>query len=597
MKWFSIIVISLSLSLTQVARATDQDPAGKILVRWKGGSKISTVTVSDVPAVVSLLQADSRVDHVEADASRHISNTPNDPYFASNVLLHLEQSNDHDIDASTAWDTTTGSADVLIAVIDTGVDTDHPDLVDNIWTNPNEIPNNGIDDDNNGYIDDVHGWDFVEDDNDPSSTPTSSSYDNTVVVHGTHVAGLIGAVGNNGVGVVGVNWTVRIMPLRVFDDQGNSSMSEVLDAIAYAQANGAKVMNMSYGGTTFSQFESDAITNAAAAGVLSVAAAGNENVNLNVTPEYPACYTSVIGVGATDSNDDMASFSNYGTDCVDVAAPGESILSTVYVDNTGLFPNEYDFLSGTSMSTPIVSGIAGLILAVQPGFSTSQITDFITSSADDIGIPAFGSGRVNAASAVAAAVADLRPSKVIIKAYTNSHKTVRIKRYTRTAESTPYFSWAKPASFNTVAEYYLQWGKHLNQRSQGITRLLPHYKPSAIHGDDVVYHFRVFAIDDQGTLSDQAGFRYRIDTVVPAPSLQSVQLLSPGNRITWKMAKHQHVEKYTVYRSTHANKSFKRIAHGITVTTYTDKTGIPGHTYYYKIRAIDDLGNKSTLSL
>jgi len=580
-----IMVVVCLLFSHQYAQASSQT-SGKVLVRWKGEQRIHTISVTDVPAVVNVLKLDSRVDHVEADVARSISVIPNDPDFSkqiNNDTTHLE----------IAWDTTTGSDQVVIAVLDTGLDMNHPDLVDNIWTNPNEVPNNGIDDDNNGYVDDVHGWDFVENDNDPDPTPTSSLYNETVVIHGTHVAGLIGAVGNNTIGVTGVNWTVQLMPLRVFDDQGNSSVAAVLDAISYATANGAKVMNMSYGGQTSSQFEADAIAQAATAGVLSVAAAGNESVNINSNPEYPACYDEVIGVGATDSNDQLASFSNYGSNCVDLAAPGDTIFSTLYNDGTAAFPDEYGYLSGTSMATPVVSGTAGLLLAIHPDLTPEQLTTFITSSADDISIPELGAGRVNVAQAIAKVLAALQPNPVAtITAYQNSKQKKIINNNTRSTARAPYFTWKKPSAVHDdVVGYYVQWGD-----APEVYQTKPHYQAAIGNSDDVVYRLSVVTVDSQGRLSDVTSFRYRLDTIIPTPTKLAIQSHAGGNQLAWQAPKHQHAQSYIVYRSIHAQKGFRAIAKNVSVAHYRDTNIQPQHTYYYKVRAIDDLGNQSVLS-
>jgi subtilisin family serine protease len=239
---------------------------------------------------------------------------------------------DVDIDAPEAWDITTGNSNVVVAVLDSGVDYNHPDLINNMWTNPGEIAGNGLDDDNNGMIDDVRGWDFVDDDNDPMDSDD----------HGTHVAGTIAAEGNNGNGITGVVWTAQIMPLRFLNAFGSGSVADAIEAIDYAIENGANIVNASYGSYTSSTAERDAIVRARDAGILFVAAAGNDNWNNDsATKHYPSGYdlANIIAVAATDESDARASFSNYGVTSVDVAAPGTSILSarpdrqTVWSDN------------------------------------------------------------------------------------------------------------------------------------------------------------------------------------------------------------------------------------------------------------------------
>jgi subtilisin family serine protease len=224
---------------------------------------------------------------------------------------------DADIDALEAWDVTTGSSDVVVAVIDSGVDINHPDLAANIWTNTAEIANNLIDDDGNGYVDDVNGWDFHNNDNAPHDPHG----------HGTHVAGTIAAVGDNATGVTGVSWSAKIMPLRFLDAFGVGDTANALDAIDYASAMGADVINNSWGGGGFSQALKDAIE---ASGAVVVCAAGNSGFNTDLTPHYPSSYNSanIISVAASDQDDQLAGFSNFGAVSVDVAAPGTNIYSS-----------------------------------------------------------------------------------------------------------------------------------------------------------------------------------------------------------------------------------------------------------------------------
>ncbi len=261
-----------------------------------------------------------------------------------------------DISATDAWDIETGSHDVVIGVIDSGVAYDHPDLINNVWTNEDEIPNNGIDDDNNGFIDDVHGWDFVNDDNNPSDYSKDMYGDG----HGTHVAGTITARGNNSTGITGVMWQAQIMPLQIFDLFKTNSFLEgiiqlirIISAIDYAVDNGAKIINCSFGGPLYSQFQCDACNYAHQNGVLVVVSAGNENKNNDVNPSYPASYDlpNIISVAATNELDELALYSNYGLQTVDVAAPGGSglapnIYSTTPPERITLFYD--DFESGGS---------------------------------------------------------------------------------------------------------------------------------------------------------------------------------------------------------------------------------------------------------
>ena len=350
--------------------------AGEVLVKFKGGAtdlyaksllnQIKARQIQDFPFInvqrlkvpdskklpeyLELLRSDPQVEYAEPNYIIKAYRTPNDPDFSKLWGLHNTGQTggtaDADIDAPEAWDSQTGSSNTIIAVIDSGVNYDHEDLTNNIWSNPGETPNNGKDDDGNGLIDDIRGWDFVNNDNDPLD-------DNG---HGTHVAGIIAAVGNNSKGVAGVNWSAKIMSLKFLDKDGSGNTADAISAIQYAIDNGAKVLNSSWGSTDFSQALRDAIIATHNAGTLFVAAAGNDNKDNDVNPEYPASYKvpNIVSVAATTHKDTLASFSNYGATTVHAAAPGESIYSTSFL-------NSYQYLSGTSQATPYVSGLAGLI--------------------------------------------------------------------------------------------------------------------------------------------------------------------------------------------------------------------------------------------
>jgi len=281
---------------------------------------------------------------------------PNDPLFDDLWALKNTGQNGGvagaDMEAALAWDYLTSAANVLVAVIDTGIDYSHPDLSSNMWVNANEIPENGLDDDGNGFIDDIYGWDFCNDDYNPRDDH----------FHGTHVAGTIGAVGNNNYGVVGVCWKVRIMALKFLSATGSGAISDAIDAVYYATDNGARVLNNSWGGGGYSDLLHAAIEYAASSNVLFVAAAGNSGENADVYPHYPSSYgnENVLSVAATDSSDELAGFSNYGALTVDVAAPGVSILSTYPVSHAS---GPFHAISGTSMATPQVVGLAALLLS------------------------------------------------------------------------------------------------------------------------------------------------------------------------------------------------------------------------------------------
>jgi subtilisin family serine protease len=343
-----------------------------------------TVTV---PQALARFRRQPEVLYAEPNFRLHLTgedpvrNLPNDFDFDKLwSLRNTDQPGGADIRAVEAWHYGTGSRRVKVAVIDTGMDYFHPDLAANIETT-GDIPGNGTDDDGNGYADDVHGYDFVSHDGDPLD-----DHD-----HGTHVAGIIGAVGDNNIGISGVCWNVTLMALKAFNEAGDASMDNVVEAIEYAIDNGAQIINASWGHSDKSRALADAVAAADAAGILVVAAAGNENSD---APFYPAALDHVISVAATGRDDHRTRFSNYGAR-IDVAAPGELIYST-------LPDNSYDYFSGTSMSAPHVTGLAALVLSDHPEFSNRDIANILRNAVDPVLIDGkpIGTGRINAAKAV-----------------------------------------------------------------------------------------------------------------------------------------------------------------------------------------------------
>ena len=334
---------------------------------------------SDVPSAVRNYKKSGLVEYAEPDYIMRSSATPDDPYYLDGSLWGLHNTgqdggtSDADIDAPEGWDTSHDASDVVVAVIDTGVNYEHEDLAANMWTNPGEIPGNSIDDDNNGYVDDVYGINAI----DWYGTPGDPMDD---CGHGTHVAGMIGAVGNNDTGVARVAWQTKIMACKFLDNGGSGSTSDAITCIDYALGMGAKVVNASWGSTYPSQALEGAIDGAGFwGGIIFVAAAGNSGNNADNWPEFPAACSldNIVSVGATDRNDALASFSNYGAECVDIAAPGVDIMSTWY-------DGSYCELSGTSMAAPHVSGAVALLRQMHPSESYVQIINRLLGSAEPI---------------------------------------------------------------------------------------------------------------------------------------------------------------------------------------------------------------------
>jgi subtilisin family serine protease len=316
------------------------------------------------------------VNFVEQNFLIYLHRSPKDPRFTE--LWALQNTGQTvrgragragaDISATKAWDITVGDPSIVVAVIDTGVDYRHPDLAPNMWQSK-DTPGNGVDDDANGYIDDTFGYDFGDSSPDPKDNHG----------HGTHVAGTIAAVGDNGEGVTGVIWKGRIMAIKIADRRGAISVSNAVAAIGYAIQNGASVINASWGGPANSRALLEAIEEAHKANIVFVAAAGNDSLDNDRVPEFPCNYpvANIICVAATDSNDDLASFSNYGLRTVHIAAPGVNVLS--------LFPgSSYRFSDGTSMAAPHVAGVAALVRSREKGIRNTEVVRRILASVDKL---------------------------------------------------------------------------------------------------------------------------------------------------------------------------------------------------------------------
>jgi subtilisin family serine protease len=366
---------------------------------------VISVDPDDADRTVRKLERERFVDYVEPNYVVRAARLPNDHDFAEQWGLrnlgHFGGKLGADIGTVAAWDVTVGGA-VPVAVVDTGVAFKHPDLASNAWINPGD-PVNGKDDDGDGFTDDVSGADFLNTDSNPDDDGG----------HGTHVAGIIGAQGNNSIGVTGVNWEAQVMGLKFLDGNGEGNTADAAAAIDFAVDHGARVINASWGGPAFSQALYSAIRRANENGVLVVAAAGNDGVNTDSSPDYPAAFDlpNLISVAATDRSDRLVDFSNYGAKTVDLAAPGDDVYSTVPSVSD---PSGYAAFSGTSMAAPFVAGAAALYLSKFPQATLDQLRAALLTTVDPLPTLAgktVSGGRLNIAKALGAASPSTAPQR------------------------------------------------------------------------------------------------------------------------------------------------------------------------------------------
>jgi len=366
------ILVKFREASSEAARETARRRIGaRRIRRFQHLGGIEHLHVADAVQALAALRNDPAVESAELDGVVRPLTQPNDPYFPVQWALHntgqvvgiRTGTPDADVDAPEAWAISQGDPNFVIAVIDSGMQMNHPDLADRLWTNPGEIPGNGIDDDDNGYVDDVHGWDFYDDDNDPTDTTG----------HGTYTSGIIGAVANNGIGTAGVVWRCKLLPLRFLGPTGGFS-SDSARAVNYCAAKGIRVSSNSYGGGPFNTLVRTAILNAGnSIGHVYVVASGNGGSdfigdNNDVLPVYPASYglDNMIVVTATDNQDNLPVFANYGAASVHLGAPG--------VDVVGPWAGGgYQYGNGTSVSAPLVAGVTALVYARRPDWSYSQV--------------------------------------------------------------------------------------------------------------------------------------------------------------------------------------------------------------------------------
>ena len=440
-----------------------------------------------VEEAVAIYRASGLVDIAEPDYKLSASVTPNDPDFINGNQWALHNIGiqggaiNADIHASQGWDTLHDASNVVVAVVDSGIRYTHQDLAGNIWNNPNEIPGNGIDDDHNGIIDDYHGVNAIVDGGDPMD-------DNG---HGTHVAGIIGAIGNNGLGTVGVAWKVQLMACKFLDSTGNGDTSDAIQCIDYARKNGARIINASWGGPDYSSALYTAISNARTAGIIFVTAAGNDAQNLDIYANYPAGYNldNILTVCATTDLDLFESgYSNYSSTKVHVGAPGTYIYSTWNGSD-----QSYAFESGTSMASPYVAGVCALLRARFPAENERQIIERVLASVDPL--PSLqgkcsSGGRVNlekalgpnpAAGFTASTFAAEPPASIVFTNTSSGDYTNLVWDFgdasALSSEETPSHSFAYPGLFKVKLTAMGVNGR--NNSVERDVRITPNYSLSA----------------------------------------------------------------------------------------------------------------------
>jgi subtilisin family serine protease len=562
------------------------------LIGKRGPAVMDLPAGADLPTTITRLQANPDVESVSPDYIVYPTVTPpsiipTDPSYSLQYHLPL-------ISMPLAWGVTTGSSSVIVGVVDAGVNINHPDLVGRIWTNPNPTMQ-----DSTGAWD-VHGWNFVPSENNANVVPIGSGVNQD---HGTLVAGTLGATANNGIGGCGVNWACQIMPVKVFPVNDGSATSVVLQGLEYAVSHGAQIVNMSLGGSWDPSW-TQPILEAYNAGVLVVVAAGNDSqlfTTNSSTWESPVCNhsggTDLVGVAATDQNDKRTWFTNYdasGEQFVAVSAPGASIYGPLF---TG-----YGSEDGTSFSSPIVSGIAALILAVHPGYTPTQLLTAITSTADNINAlnPGYanelGAGRVNAARALGVTIPPGVPSNFAAANTPNSNG------------GSITITWVKSsddgAGANNVTGYILYRGTTAGSLQQ-IASLAPgtqSYVDSPVtDGQPYYYQLEV----DAGAISSTTsvvGPVYSGNSSIPPQVTTLVAVDNPNDSggailLTWTgYVAPSDFASYKVYRSTSAFNTVATMTAIATITnagtqTYLDSTTTDGTDYYYAVTAVDTAGN------
>lgn len=550
--------------------------------------------LSETQAIIQYM-ADPNVEYAEPNYFVSMNAViPNDTFFGNQWALNNTGqafgTPDADIDAAEAWEVSVGCPDIIVAVLDTGIDYNHADLVWNIWRNLGETDcNDEKDNDLNGFIDDCKGWDFTtcetfdedgfctdpkNEDNDPMDGSG----------HGTHVAGIIGAKGNNITGIAGLIWMGNLMPVKVLNDDGEGTILDVANGVYYAVDNGAKIINASFGGPDYSQTLFNAIATANSNGVLVVAAAGNGGDdgigdNNDITPEYPANFnlSNIISVAATDQDDIRASFSNFGPTTVDVAAPGVYILSTL---PQNLYSDK-EFGTGTSMATPHVSGLAGLLTCYYSHLSYLKIKDMVLRYVDVL--PTLDGwiltrGRINAHKAMSSLWA---PTDLVATAMSPSEISLLWTERATDEDGYRIERRTESGSYSVITTLPAETNTYLNA---GLT-------------DGTRYYYRIKAFNDIGdSPSYQTNETSGVTPLSPPTNLTATALSSSEIRLTWQDNSATE-DGYKIERKTDPALEFAQIAQvGANEVTFTDSGLEPLSSYFYRVRAFNSVAGDSDYS-
>jgi len=514
-----------------------------------------------VEEAINSIGTDPAVEYVEPNYIRRAMVIPDDPFYPNQWGLQ-------ETGMADAWDQATGDSAIVVAVIDTGIDLKHPDLQANVWSNQMES-SDGIDNDHNGLVDDIRGWDFINGDNDPSD-------DNG---HGTHVAGIIGAVGNNATGVTGLNWRISLMPLKILDADGFGSVAEEILAISYAIEKGVNVINASFGGAfSYSNTERDAIQAALNAGILYIAAAGNGGPDFigddnDSVPFYPSGYglDNIISVTAVTRNGALATYGNFGKNSVDLGAPGDGILSTV--------PSTYGSLSGTSMATAFVSGLASLLQSVYGTIDFRGIKNIILESVTPAGtlqgITVTG-GMMNGARAVSAL---LGPTGLSVTGATDH--SVRL-------------DWEDNSSLEEGFRILRKEGSGEFNNAGSIPTDVTAFEDTGLL-DGVQYTYRVVAYNSRIGESDPSE-DVSVMTLLSPPSGLTAEVLSTDSvRLRW--ADNSGSEDGYLIERSEEKGGFVEVARLVSnMTEFTDRNLQSGVTYRYRVKAFSSVAGESSWS-